>query len=82
MRGVHKLLQRVKVPLDSWRARLLRFAFRRGLTSAPPMQITWYEIGWLYLTLRKLGFEDIELRILFGGSSMALQHPFVFARKQ
>lgn len=80
--GLHKLAHRAKERLDGWRARLLRFKFRRGLTSEPPMQITWYEIGWLYLTLQRLGFEEIEIRILFGGSSMALQHPFVFARKR
>lgn len=80
--GVHKFTHLAKERLDGWHARLLRFTFRRGLTSRPHMQITWYEIGWLHSTLEKLGFADIEVRILFGGSSMALQHPFVFAKKR
>lgn len=82
LRGLHKAVHRAKVNLDAWRARWLRLRFRRGWTAAPPMQITWYEIGWLYRAFEEMTFEDIEIRILFGGSSMAVQHPFVFARKR
>jgi hypothetical protein len=46
------------------------------------MQVIWYELSWLCLRLEQAGFEDIEIRILFGGSKMAVQHPFVFATKK
>lgn len=31
--------------------------------------------------LQQAGLQDIEIRVLFGGSEMAVEHPFVFARK-
>ncbi|MEP6714269.1 MAG: methyltransferase domain-containing protein [Terriglobia bacterium] len=80
--GLHKLTHRLKESLDRLRARFLRMKFRRGWLAEPPMQIVWYELGWLYWTVHHAGFEDIEIRILLGGSAMALQHPFLFARKK
>jgi ubiquinone/menaquinone biosynthesis C-methylase UbiE len=79
--GIHKLIHKTKILLDSWHAQLMRFAFRLRLVKTPPMQITWYEISWLYQTLEALGFSNIEVRILFGESKMAVQHPFVFATR-
>jgi ubiquinone/menaquinone biosynthesis C-methylase UbiE len=78
--GLHKLAHEVKGILDRGHAQLHRAAFRMGLTATPPMQVTWYEISWLYQTLHQCGFGDVEIRILFGGSKMAVQHPFIFAR--
>lgn len=78
---VHKLVHKVKTALDSWYARLGRCAFRLRLAKTPPMQVTWYEISWLYQTLQRLDFRDIKIHILFGGSKMAIQHPFIFAKR-
>ena len=82
MLGVHRLVHKVKGVLDGGQAQLHRLAFRLGVTETPPMQIIWYEISWLYSTLQRCGFYDIEIRVLVGGSKMAVQHPFIFARKQ
>jgi ubiquinone/menaquinone biosynthesis C-methylase UbiE len=80
-RGMHKLVHRLKSRVDFCRAQLGRYAFRLGFTDAPPMQVISYELTWLYLRLAESGFHDIEIRVLVGGSRMAAQHPFVFARK-
>jgi SAM-dependent methyltransferase len=80
--GVHRLVHRLKCRLDTCHTQLKRYAFRLGLTNRPPMQVIWYELSWLCLRLEQAGFEDIEIRILFGGSKMAVQHPFVFATKK
>jgi SAM-dependent methyltransferase len=80
LKRVFKLVYRAKALLDGSHAQLRRYAYRFGLTGTPPMQVIWYEIGWLYGTLQKCGFQDIEIRVLVGGSKMAQQHPFVFAR--
>ena len=45
------------------------------------MQVIWYEINWLHNVLRTLGFQEIQIRTLFGSSEMAVQHPFVLAKK-
>jgi len=79
--GVHKIIHRAKLLLDSWHAKLGRYALRLRLAKMPPMQVTWYEVSWLYQTLERLDFSDIEIRILFGESEMAVQHPFIFATK-
>lgn len=79
---IHKLVHRVKSTLDSCLAQLRRYAFRLQLTNRPAMQVIWYESSWLYTRLEELGFGDIEIRILFGTSKMAVQHPFVFATKR
>ena len=79
---VHTLVHKAKGLLDGCHAQLRRYAFRLGLVSTPPMQVTWYEISWLYRTLDQCGLRDIEIRVLMGGSEMAVQHPFVFARKE
>jgi ubiquinone/menaquinone biosynthesis C-methylase UbiE len=81
LRGLHKAVHRLKLLLDRTHAQLARYAFRLKLTSMPPMQVTWYEIAWLYRTLEQCGLEDVEIRVLIGGSEMAVLHPFVFARK-
>jgi ubiquinone/menaquinone biosynthesis C-methylase UbiE len=78
--GVHKLVHKVKGLLDGGHAQVHRLAFRLGMTETPPMQVNWYEISWLYSTLQRCGFDDIEIRVLVGGSKMAVQHPFIFAR--
>jgi SAM-dependent methyltransferase len=80
--GLHKLVHKTKLLLDGGHAQLHRWAFRLGLTGTPPMQVTWYEISWLYEVLQACGMRDIEVRVLLGGSKMALQHPFIFARKE
>jgi SAM-dependent methyltransferase len=79
--GAHKLIHAVKGLLDGCHAQLHRYAFRLGIIPTPPMQVTWYEMSWLYHALTRCGLEDIEIRVLFGGSKMAVQHPFVFGRK-
>ena len=79
--GLHELVHRAKRTLDSWHAQVGRHAFRLGLAKTPPMQVIWYEVPWLYQTLEGLGFCDIEIRILFAASEMAVQHPFVFATR-
>jgi SAM-dependent methyltransferase len=80
--GIHKLVHRAKGLLDGSCAQLRRYLFRLGLTATPPMQLTWYEISWLFRTLEQCGLHDLEIRVLVGGSEMAVQHPFVFARKE
>jgi ubiquinone/menaquinone biosynthesis C-methylase UbiE len=80
--GVHELVHRLKCKLDGCYAQLKRYAFRLGFTNHPPMQVVWYELTWLYLSLEQAGFKDVEIRILLGGSKMAVQHPFVFATKK
>ena len=80
--GIHKLVHTLKVALDTCRTQLGRYAFRFGLTKKPPMHVIWFEISWLYSTLRQLSFQDVEIRVLLGRSKMAVQHPFVFARKK
>jgi SAM-dependent methyltransferase len=79
--GVHQFIHRVKCTWDSLYAQLGRYAFRLGLTKRPPMQVIWYDVPWLYRTLQQIGFCDIEIRVLFGGSEMAVQHPFVFGTR-
>jgi SAM-dependent methyltransferase len=79
--AIHKLVHQAKVLLDNSKAQLSRYAFRLGLISTPPMQVTWHEISWLHRELATCGMCDIEIRVLFGGSKMAVQHPFIFARK-
>jgi SAM-dependent methyltransferase len=79
---VHKLVHKAKGLLDGCHAQLHRYAFRLGLTGTPPMQVTWFEVSWLHHTLARCGLQDIEIRVLLGGSKMAVQHPFVFARKE
>lgn len=80
--GVHKLVHRLKCRVDGWQAQLKRHAFRLGLTKRPAMQVIWYELSWLCGRLAQAGFQNIEIRILFGGSKMAVQHPFVFATRK
>jgi ubiquinone/menaquinone biosynthesis C-methylase UbiE len=80
--NAHKVIHVGKSLWDASLTQLRRYAFRCGLALAPPMQMSWYETTWLYEKLNELGFEDIEIRILFGGSKMAVQHPFLFARKK
>lgn len=46
------------------------------------MEMTSYGVDWLGETLPRLGFEGIEIRIVFGDSTMALKHPFLLARKR
>jgi SAM-dependent methyltransferase len=82
LQGVHKLVHRLKCALDGGCAQLRRYAFRLGFTNRPAMQVIWYESSWLHARLEQLGFRDIEIRVLFGGSTMAVQHPFVFATKR
>jgi SAM-dependent methyltransferase len=82
LQGVHKLVHGLKCALDRGGAQLKRYAFRLGVTNRPPMQVIWYEASWLHTRLEQLGFRDIEIRVLFGGSTMAVQHPFVFATKR
>ena len=82
LEGIHKLVHRLKASLDRCRTQLARYAFRLALRKTPPMHVIWCEMSWLYSTLQQLGFEDIEIRVLLGGSKMAVQHPFVFARKK
>ncbi len=82
LHGIHQLVHTLKVFVDSCRTQLGRWAFRFALTRTPPMHVIWCELSWLYLTLQQLGFQDIEIRVLLGGSKMAVQHPFVFARKK
>lgn len=79
--SVHKLTHRARILLDDALAHVRRRAFRAGLIKKPPMQVIWYEVSWLYNVLRGIGFRDLEIRILIGGSQMAVQHPFVMARK-
>jgi ubiquinone/menaquinone biosynthesis C-methylase UbiE len=79
--GIHNLVHTLKCKADRWRTQLGRHAFRLGFTNVPPMQVTSYELTWLYLRLEELSFKQIEIRVLFGGSKMAVQHPFVFATK-
>jgi ubiquinone/menaquinone biosynthesis C-methylase UbiE len=81
LKGAHKVVHSLKCILDGCHAQLKRYAFRLGLTNTPHMQVIWYELSWLYIRLVQLGFQDIEIRVLFGGSSMAVQHPFVFATR-
>ncbi len=81
LQRIHKLVQRLKCALDRCHVQLRRYAFRLGLTNRPAMQVIWYESSWLYAGLGQLGFRDIEIRVLFGGSKMAVQHPFFFATK-
>jgi len=78
---IHHFIHRAKCLLDGGRVALRRYMFRRALIRTPPMQVIWYEVSWVYHTLERLGFGDVEIRTLFGGSKMAVQHPFVFARK-
>ncbi len=80
--SVHKLVHTLKVFFDRCRTQLGRYAFRFALMKTPPMHVMWCEISWLYHTLQHLGFKDVEIRVLLGGSKMAVQHPFVFARKK
>jgi SAM-dependent methyltransferase len=79
--SLHRLVHKAKGLLDGGHAQLHRWAFRLGLTGTPPMQVTWYEVSWLYEILRQYGLCDIEIRVLLGGSKTAVQHPFIFARK-
>jgi hypothetical protein len=78
---IHKLVHRLKSRLDECHVQLRRYGFRLGFANRPAMQVIWYESSWLYAGLRRPGFRDIEIRVLFGGSKMAVQHPFVFATK-
>ena len=79
---VHCLLHKVKTFTDSRNADFRRWALKLGFLRTPPMQVIDYEVNWLHRTLNLAGFLDIEIRVLFGGSDMAVQHPFVFARKK
>jgi ubiquinone/menaquinone biosynthesis C-methylase UbiE len=81
LQAIHKQAHRLKCAVDRCHAEIRRYAFRLRFTNRPAMQVIWYESSWLYTKLRELGFRDIEIRILFGGSKMAVQHPFVFATK-
>jgi SAM-dependent methyltransferase len=80
--GIHKLVHALKVFVDRCRTQLGRYGYRLGLTKTPPMHVIWCEISWLYDTLQQLGFKDAEIRVLLGRSKMAVQHPFVLARKK
>lgn len=77
----HKWLHSLKRWWDAARVQMRRRAYRAGLASSPPMQVVWYEIEWVHRVLQRSGFDDLEIRVLYGGSQMAVQHPFVFARK-
>jgi len=79
--GVHKLVHRFKCTADRCRAQLGRYAFCLGFTDAPPIHVISYELTWLCRALAEFGFRDIDIRVLVGGSRMAVQHPFVFATK-
>ncbi len=81
LRGIHRVVHTLKASVDRCRTQLGRYAFRFALKKTPPMHVIWCEISWLHRTLQQLGFEDIEIRVLLGRSKMAVQHPFVFARK-
>ncbi|MDQ6677913.1 MAG: class I SAM-dependent methyltransferase [Acidobacteriota bacterium] len=79
--GMLRFIYRAKSIVEKWHVQLRRAAFRLQLTNTPPMQIIWFETTWLYETLANLGFSNIEIRVVFGGSKMAIQNPFVFATK-
>lgn len=82
LRRVHYFVHKIKTFMDSRAAGFRRWTLKIGLSRTPPMQVISYEINWLHRTLRHAGFVDIEIRTLLGGSEMAVQHPFVFARKK
>ena len=77
----YRLADRFRVRIGAGLARARRFAHEKGLLKLPPMQMTSYDVDWLYRTLSELGFSDVEIRFLFGDSPMAIKHPFLFARK-
>jgi ubiquinone/menaquinone biosynthesis C-methylase UbiE len=77
----HRLMESVLTRIGRAAVWAKRSAYARGLRKTPAMQLTSYEVDWLAQTLVRLGFRDIEIRVVFSDSAMGDKHPFVFARK-
>lgn len=65
--------------LSDFRAQYKRYKITKGKWK-PLMRYTYYEIEWLYSTFDRIGFQDIEIRIICVTSTKEL-HPFILARK-
>jgi hypothetical protein len=76
--GLHRVgsaLGRIVVALKS-------YAYALGLRKQPAMSGTWYEIEWLYQTMRQIGFARIEFQIQHHDTQMGDgSHAFMFATK-
>lgn len=77
----HRLIETIGTRVTRGGVWAHRLAYRRGWRNRPASHLTSYDVDWLDQTLTRLGFRDIEIRVIFGDSAMARKHPFVFARK-
>jgi ubiquinone/menaquinone biosynthesis C-methylase UbiE len=57
-------------------------AYALGIRKQPVMSGTWYEVEWLYQTMRRIGFARIQFHIQHHDTQMGEgSHAFVFATK-
>ncbi len=76
---IYQTLNNLMKTIGNVRARWLRYLIKRG-SWHPLMRGLPYELDWLYHTLDRIGFTDVEFRIIRPSSNND-PHPFVLARK-